>query len=301
MSVGIILCTHQGSRFLEEQLASIIAQDRLASVICISDWNSTDRTRSILDGFKTRWQSPERAIDITLNDEAPGPSISFTVSLCSALTAFPQVDYWFFCDQDDVWNNKKISMCLEKICVENLDFLAHDCRLIDEGGMVLSNSFIRTHKLFKVPDSLDLSVCFSNPFPGMCMVFSRHLALEFKKSSLIESESIVMHDWWLLIIAVSNNFRCGYLDLSLVDYRQHTSNILGFKNKVPRLSDAVSKILRSLTQLQAVDLGRGSRFLLFKAVWISSFAGFKLKAFMFFLWIVHSSGLFRVMLKRGRY
>ena len=45
------MCTYNGSRYLEAQLASITAQDYQNWTVLVSDDGSTDDTLAILDGW----------------------------------------------------------------------------------------------------------------------------------------------------------------------------------------------------------------------------------------------------------
>ena len=46
---------------------------------------------------------------------------------------------------------------------------------------------------------------------------------------LFYSKYMVMHDWWILLSAMQENTTVIYIDLSLVEYRQHSDNVCGFK------------------------------------------------------------------------
>ncbi len=58
MKLSIGMCTYNGARYLQEQLASIAAQTRLPDELVVCDDCSSDGTRAILEEFKARVTFP---------------------------------------------------------------------------------------------------------------------------------------------------------------------------------------------------------------------------------------------------
>ena len=60
--------------------------------------------------------------------------------------------------------------------------------------------------------------------PGCAMSINSALA-----DKIYYCKSMVMHDWWILLCAVYANATIFYIKLPLVNYRQHSENVLGYK------------------------------------------------------------------------
>jgi len=103
----ILLCTYNGEKYVGELLESLLAQTKQNCVICVRDDGSTDRTKEIVQSFVTRY--PSRFADLT-----DGRHRGYPASFWSLLRDCPEGDFYAFCDQDDVWDAKKIA-CAEEV------------------------------------------------------------------------------------------------------------------------------------------------------------------------------------------
>ena len=63
-----------------------------------------------------------------------------------------------------------------------------------------------------------------NPVPGCAMSINSALA-----DKISYCKYMVMHDWWILLSAMNVNSNVVYINLPLVQYRQHSGNVLGYK------------------------------------------------------------------------
>ncbi|RYZ87983.1 MAG: glycosyltransferase, partial [Proteobacteria bacterium] len=62
LTCGIALCTYNGQKFLQEQLASIVAQHQLPDSIVICDDCSSDQTWEILQAFQAASPIPVKIV-----------------------------------------------------------------------------------------------------------------------------------------------------------------------------------------------------------------------------------------------
>jgi glycosyltransferase involved in cell wall biosynthesis len=97
---SVALCTYNGARFLGEQLATYVAQDRRPDELVVCDDGSTDETLAILQRFSAT--SPFE-VRIEVNTEKLGVVGNFAraIGLCTG-------DYIALSDQDDVWMPQKL-------------------------------------------------------------------------------------------------------------------------------------------------------------------------------------------------
>lgn len=126
LTVSIALATYNGARFLQEQLASILSQTVLPNELVVGDDGSIDETLAILDDFKNGAPFP---VFIHRNESNLGFSDNFlkTASKCRS--------QWIaFCDQDDLWDPRKLERCLEEACRPGVVLVIHNGRSVNEWG-----------------------------------------------------------------------------------------------------------------------------------------------------------------------
>ena len=98
-AVQILLAVCNSSRFLREQLDSLLAQDMPDFEILIRDGGSADDTMEIVAEYRRK--NPEK---IKVVGSGPASAVENFSSLLAA-SAAPLV---MFCDHDDVWKPDKI-------------------------------------------------------------------------------------------------------------------------------------------------------------------------------------------------
>ncbi|GHU66990.1 hypothetical protein FACS1894184_06060 [Clostridia bacterium] len=102
----VLLSTYNGSRYISEQLDSIVTQkcDCLVSLF-IRDDGSTDDTVDIIKTYKDK-------IDLQL---ICGENIGINNSYYFLIRNSNKSDYYAFADQDDIWFSNKIASGVEKL------------------------------------------------------------------------------------------------------------------------------------------------------------------------------------------
>lgn len=210
--VSIAMCTYNGSKFIAEQLESIINQTYRNLEILVVDDGSIDETVTICHSFQ------DCRIKIWTNERNLGYTKNFekAISLCSG-------EYICLCDQDDVWDLKKVETLVDEIGQNILIY--HDSDFIDEnGGHLKEPSMAERYHMYDGKSSLPFLLF--NCISGHASMFSRELV-----KYLLPFDGRFFHDWWLAYVA-SNLGQIKFLNLILVHYRQHTSSItdnLGLK------------------------------------------------------------------------
>ena len=143
--VAVLICTHDGARFLAEQLDSIISQDYKKISLWASDDGSKDDTKKIL----ARYQSLDKNNRFTIHY---GPREGFAANFHSLICHLDiQADYFAYSDQDDVWEPDKLSCAIAKLENVPSGVPALYCSrtiLIDESG-----HYIGLSPLFEKPPS----------------------------------------------------------------------------------------------------------------------------------------------------
>jgi glycosyltransferase involved in cell wall biosynthesis len=221
---SVVLCTWQGERHLEEQLASLVAQTRHPDELVVVDDCSTDRTPAILRAFEQR--SPFR-VRIQMNEIRLGWVRNFEKALGLA-----EGDVIFFADQDDVWDPPKIARLLEALRGAPKAGLAFsDGRLVDENlrplglGIWESMRFQESERR-----SIEADGGFDHlirqfrhvPAPGMTIAFRstfRELLLPFPPGW--------WHDAWVPVALAAVGAGPVMVAEPLVRWRQHAGQATG--------------------------------------------------------------------------
>ena len=223
-SVAILLATYNGEKFLKEQLDSIMNQTFVGAKCYIHDDGSTDETINIINEYQELY--PERVIVVD------GPVCGGSKANFMFLLHKIDADYYFFCDQDDVWGKDKI----EKMLIE---FAAKEDEAIP--CVMFSDLIVTDEQLNTIADSyFDYiganperiyyrQLLIQNFIAGCSMLFNRKAAEMARQYENIDN--IYMHDWWIVLIAalVGKVLKSEY---TLTFYRQHSSNEIGAQKRV---------------------------------------------------------------------
>lgn len=131
--VSVVLATFNGDRYLEAQLRSLSAQERLPDEVVVVDDASTDRTVAILEQWAA--EAPF-TVDLVARSEHLGTAATFEEGLRRATG-----DILMFCDQDDRWTPDKVGVMAAALEPRPDALLAFsDCRLIDADDRVIGPS-----------------------------------------------------------------------------------------------------------------------------------------------------------------
>lgn len=215
--VAILMATYNGEKYLEQQFDSLLNQTYKNFCCYIHDDSSTDGTREVIDNYAEKYPDRIRVI----NGKKCGGSKENFLFLLNKVEA----DYYFFCDQDDVWMPKKIEICLEELKKKPTNMpisIYTNLEVVDEKLELINHSFYEYSKLNPFLNTYK-SLLMSNVCVGCTMGFNRILrdiVVDF------ESENIMMHDWEIALMA-SLLGELDYINTSTIQYRQHQNNILG--------------------------------------------------------------------------
>ena len=128
-TVTVLVSTYNGQKYLSKQLDSLISQVGVDMKIIVRDDGSSDGTRQILRNYAQTYSN----IQLLFEDNC-GAEESFN-KLCQYSLQQDLTDYYAFCDQDDVWDNDKLSIAIQSLekfdhLVPNLYF--SNLRMVDD-------------------------------------------------------------------------------------------------------------------------------------------------------------------------
>ncbi len=202
MKLSICMATHNGGRFLKEQMDSILSQLKADDELIISDDNSFDDTIEIIQACQ------DNRIKLLRSKKFNNPAKNFEHALPSCKN-----EIIFLADQDDVWHLNKIKVMTEAL--GECDLAVSDCRIVDEHLKTIAPSFF---ELNKSKNGL-LHNLLKSSFVGCCMAFHRYV---LDKAIPFPNE-ITMHDQWIGLIA-QKYFNVKFIPHILVDHRRHGTN-----------------------------------------------------------------------------
>ncbi len=232
MSYSVLLATYNGARYMEEFLESCLWS--MNADVLVRDDGSQDETLEIIGKF-----TQKKNISCTVyTGERLGAKNNFAY-LLSCL----EKPYFFFADQDDIWEAHKIPTMLKamqeleaKYGKEKPLLVFSDASLMNAQGEIFCNSFF-TKSFIPKKWNEDFKNVLVMPFvPGCTMLGNKALA----KAALPIAAEAAMHDGWLLQVANALGYARG-IDEALIRYRQHDANTLGAN--VLTLNNVLKKVL----------------------------------------------------------
>lgn len=210
-TVHILLSTHNGERYLAEQLDSLLAQTYVDWRLSARDDGSADTTCAILEAYARR----DARISVVVGENL-GVFESFYTLLEQA---DPSAAYYAFCDQDDVWLPDKLERA-----VAALEAGASGEPTLYCARALLVDESLRPLSLSRAYGPTDLAnALVENIGIGCSMLLDR----QARDMVLRCRPSIApVHDWWCLLVVAATG-RVIYDATPRLWYRQHGGNAIG--------------------------------------------------------------------------
>jgi glycosyltransferase involved in cell wall biosynthesis len=206
MRLSVCMSTYNGSRYLREQLDSILTQlDPLDEMIVVDD-SSRDETFAMLQS------TGDSRVRLHRNGRNLGPIRSFERALGLALG-----DVVLLADQDDVWlPGKRDAIVAAFEDHPSAQVVISDAQVIDASGLLTLPSFMATRGGFRAGL---FSTLWKNRYLGCAMAVRRQTLA----AALPIPRRVPMHDMWLGIVGGLLG-DVVYLPAALIRYRRHGSN-----------------------------------------------------------------------------
>lgn len=266
--VAILLATYNGGRYLEEQLLSLYSQTYKEWTLYVHDDGSIDNTLEIVKNYQQRYSNI-----IVLDYPPVGGAKNNFLSMVQKVDA----DYYFFCDQDDVWLNRKIELSLDAVksaeaYEPDIPVTAFsDLYVVDSKLNVISDSFFKYEGIY--PQFLltlnELGAC--NLCPGCSMAFNR----KARDVVVFPADEATMHDTWVVLCTAKYGGRLKWIDKPLVKYRQHKDNVLGAQDikgltiafRIKHLSEILSANMQTYRMLRSLGYGSMIKYVFYKILY----------------------------------
>jgi glycosyltransferase involved in cell wall biosynthesis len=204
--ITIVLPTYNGVNFLSDQLESIFNQTYKNFSLIVIDDNSSDNTiEFVIEIFKKHNFTNYK---ISKNEQNLGPTKTFEIGVSMVTTK-----YIAFCDQDDIWFDRKLEYYLDVISKDQYD-LVYSASYIMNGNEKTKEIFPK-NKIYKTI----LGELSNNKARGATILLSTELA-----KKLIPYYDL--YDKWIFIISIYIG-KVKYIDTPLHYYRIHSTNVNG--------------------------------------------------------------------------
>lgn len=216
--ISVVLATHNGERFLETQLQSVMAQTLAPFELILADDASTDGTIKLARRSLSGCGFP---VEICANPRRLGFRDNF---LHASLRV--RGEFVAFCDQDDVWHPEKLARCAAMM-KDDVNLIVHRATLVDARGRRLG---LLRQGIRKTVVRPPLSYDPWETFLGFSMVFRRQLLsltnIEDRFSDFIVPGERIAHDRWVMFLSQMVG-RTAEIAAELTQYRQHDANLFG--------------------------------------------------------------------------
>lgn len=243
LEISVALCTHNGARFLREQVRSICLQTLPPVEIVLSDDASSDGSVDVVRAAVAECAAERPQHPVALRIFENRPALRVVKNFEQAIGACTS-ELIALSDQDDIWLPERLAQMVPLFEADPSLLLLHtDARLVDAERRDIGDTLF--HALEVTPSEIE-RIHGGNAFEvflrrnlvtGATTVFRRSL-LEHALPLPVEW----VHDEWLGIIAAAIG-RVDAIERPLIDYRQHGGNQIGARRDT--FQEKVRKALAS--------------------------------------------------------
>lgn len=212
----VLLATHNGARWLDEQLTSILDQQDVAVRIIALDDESTDKTRELL----TQRAAEDSRLTVMPSVGRAGSAARNFYRLMQTAPIEPD-EFVALADQDDIWQLDKLSRHAGLLTSGGFDGVSSSVTSFTSDG---ARTLIRKDYPQREYDYL-----LEGPGPGSTFLFTPRL-LALTREALARTDLDVReveHDWFLYALTRMRGLTWHIDSVPSVNYRQHDDNVMG--------------------------------------------------------------------------
>jgi glycosyltransferase involved in cell wall biosynthesis len=214
MKLSVCLATYKGAPFIVRQLDTVVKQLKDDDEIIVVDDCSPDNTVQIIkDTYGDR-------VKVFVNEQNMGAIKNFEKAISLATG-----EIIFLCDQDDLWEDRKVETVMKAFHEQNADIVIHDALVVDGDLRTIHPSW-NEYNSNNTAQGIFGNVL-KNAFTGAFMAFKKEIIpMVTPFPSTIE-----MHDQWIALVAMMEKKKIVFLDDKLMKYVRHGGNVTGMKKR----------------------------------------------------------------------
>lgn len=232
-SIAVCLAAFNGTRWLPEQLNSILGQTGVSVTVLVSIDRSTDETEAWFDQCAL---ADSRVVLLPHGEKFGGASRNFFRIMREV--DFSRFDYVSLADQDDIWLPDKLLRAHEMLLSTGAD--AYSSNVIafwPDGRKVL---------IQKSQEQVEWDFLFEAAGPGCTYVMRKELACAIQdviKNRWDDMQEVGLHDWFAYAFARANGYRWVIDNYAGMLYRQHEKNQIGVNSGTRAFVQRARKVL----------------------------------------------------------
>ena len=219
--IAVLLAVYNGREWIDEQLQSILEQKDVELDIHISVDLSTDGSYEYL---MDKYSNLKNIFFLPYGTRFGSAGKNFYNLILNV--SLENYTYISFADQDDIWNEKKLRVAIDRLNKNNADSYSGNVTAFWSSG--------RKFIIDKAQPQVKFDFIFEAAGPGCTYVFNKKLAKEFKLFLYNNShaQTIELHDWALYAFARSRNYKWFIDPQPFMLYRQHDNNQVGANSSI---------------------------------------------------------------------
>lgn len=215
--ISVCLASHNGERYIQEQIESILCQLSKDDEIIISNDSVSDGTLDILRSIN----DSRIKIYSYMHKKKSKYKHSYVCRNFENALIHSDGDYIFLSDQDDWWMPNKIAICLEALKKHSL--VVHQAEMCDDRLNSLNRFMYKDTFTFKNYLSLK-----AGKYYGCTLAFRRELLSHI----LPFPSKLILHDQWIGCLAEIKG-SVYYEKAPLIKYRLHGDSVSYGKSNNP--------------------------------------------------------------------
>lgn len=216
-AIAVCLAAFNGTRWLPEQLNSILGQTGVSVTVLVSIDRSTDETEAWFDQCAL---ADSRVVLLPHGEKFGGASRNFFRIMREV--DFSRFDYVSLADQDDIWLPDKLLRAHEMLLSTGADAYSSNVIAFWPNG--------RKVLIEKSQKQVQWDFLFEAAGPGCTYVMRRELACAIQdllQNRWDDMQQVGLHDWFSYAFARANGYRWVIDDFAGMLYRQHEKNQVG--------------------------------------------------------------------------
>lgn len=231
--VAILLAAFNGTRWLDEQIDSILGQNAVDVTIFASVDKSNDGTEAWFDLLIKK----NLQVRVLPYGEVFGGAAPNFFKLIGDID-FSSFDYISLADQDDVWLPNKLKRAIDVLQKEGKDAYSSNVTAFWPNG--------KKALIIKSQAQEQWDFLFEAAGPGCTYVFTKSFAMALQqkvRSQFDIVKKIGLHDWFIYAFARVHQFKWVIDDQALMLYRQHGGNQVGTNKGIKAILRRAKKVL----------------------------------------------------------